>query len=60
MENSSIHQNIFLWDKEEEWVNIGLEIFFLPTYSPHLNIREILWRFIKGSLSLIEEGIRLF
>jgi transposase len=25
----------------------GLEIFFLPNYSPHLNIREILWRFIK-------------
>ena len=25
----------------------GLEIFFLPTYSPQLNIIEILWRFIK-------------
>ncbi len=24
-----------------------LEIFFLPTYSPELNIIEILWRFIK-------------
>lgn len=63
MDNSSIHQhcdstsggnlrvgsnqNSFLWDKEEEWANKGLEIFFLPTYSPELNIIEILWRFIK-------------
>ena len=47
MDNSSIHQNNFLWNKEEEWAEKGLEIFFLPTYSPHLNIIEILWRFIK-------------
>jgi transposase len=47
MDNSSIHQNSFLWDKEEEWSNKGLSIFFLPTYSPQLNIIEILWRFIK-------------
>ncbi|MEM7553040.1 MAG: IS630 family transposase [Cyanobacteria bacterium P01_A01_bin.84] len=47
MDNSSVHQNNFLWDKEEEWSKKGLEIFFLPTYSPHLNIIEILWRFIK-------------
>ena len=47
MDNSSIHQNSFLWDKEEEWASKGLEIFFLPTYSPELNIIEILWRFIK-------------
>lgn len=47
MDNSSIHQNSFLWDKEEEWALKGLEIFFLPTYSPQLNIIEIFWRFIK-------------
>lgn len=47
MDNSSVHQNNFLWDKEDEWAKKGLEIFFLPTYSPHLNIIEILWRFIK-------------
>ena len=47
IDNSSIHQNSFLWDKEEEWGLKGLEIFFLPTYSPQLNIIEILWRFIK-------------
>ncbi|BAU65200.1 hypothetical protein STA3757_25790 [Stanieria sp. NIES-3757] len=47
MDNSSIHQNRFLWDKEEEWSKKGLEIFFLPSYSPQLNIIEIFWRFIK-------------
>ena len=31
MDNSSVHQNNFLWDKEEEWSKKGLDIFFLPT-----------------------------
>ena len=47
MDNCSIHQNNLLWDKEDEWREKGLEIFFLPTYSPHLNKIEILWRFMK-------------
>ena len=47
LDNSSVHQNQFLWEKEDEWSKKGLDIFFLPTYSPHLNIIEILWRFIK-------------
>ncbi len=47
MDNSSIHQNHRLWEKEEEWKEKGLEIFFLPTYSPHLNLIENLWRFMK-------------
>ena len=47
MDNSSIHQNNLLWDKEDEWREKGVEIFFLPTYSPHLNKIEILWRFMK-------------
>lgn len=47
MDNSSIHQNNNFWNKEEEWSKKGLDIFFLPTYSPQLNIIEILWRFIK-------------
>lgn len=47
LDNASIHQNRWLWEKEAEWKRKGLEIFFLPTYSPHLNKIEILWRFIK-------------
>jgi len=47
MDNSSVHQNHLFWEKQEFWASQGLEIFFLPTYSPQLNIIEILWRFIK-------------
>ena len=36
-----------LGNKEQDWAEKGLELFFLPTYSPHLNIIKILWRFIK-------------
>lgn len=28
MDNSSVHQNNLLWDKEEEWSEKGLDIFF--------------------------------
>jgi transposase len=30
-----------------KWNNLGLTIFYLPFYSPHLNIIETLWRFMK-------------
>ena len=30
MDNSSVHQNNLLWDKEEEWSKKGLDIFFCP------------------------------
>ena len=30
-----------------EWEDKGFYIFNLPTYSPHLNIIEILWRKMK-------------
>ncbi len=42
MDNSRIHQNNLLWNKEIEWEKLGLKIFFLPTYSPQLNLIEIL------------------
>lgn len=47
MDNASIHQNENLWDKQVEWSKKGLNIFFLPKYSPQLNKIEILWRFMK-------------
>jgi len=30
------------------WEKHGLFLFFLPPYSPHLNIAETLWRILKG------------
>jgi transposase len=47
IDNASIHTSNALFDMQEEWLEKGLTLFFLPTYSPQLNIIEILWRFIK-------------
>lgn len=44
---SSIHTSDAIVDKLEEWFERGLTIFELPSYSPELNLIEILWRFIK-------------
>jgi transposase len=47
MDNASIHTANKIQDKIKEWDSKGLKIFFLPTYSPQLNLIEILWRRIK-------------
>jgi transposase len=44
---SSIHTSDGIQDQIEEWKERGLTIFELPSYSPELNLIEILWRFIK-------------
>jgi transposase len=44
---NTLEHEIALFDKQEEWREKGLSLFFLPTYSPELNLIEILWRFIK-------------
>jgi transposase len=49
IDNASIHTSNAFLEKQAEWKAKGLTIFFLPTYSPELNIIEILWRFIKYS-----------
>lgn len=47
IDNASIHTSNIILKKQEEWKEEGLTIFFLPKYSPELNIIEIFWRFIK-------------
>jgi transposase len=47
VDQSSIHTSNTILDKIEEWKERGITIFELPTYSPQLNLIEILWRFIK-------------
>ena len=34
-------------ENQSAWEERGLFVWFLPTYSPHLNIAEILWRKLK-------------
>lgn len=47
IDNAPIHHAKIFAEKTAEWQQKGLEIFFLPTYSPQLNLIEILWKKIK-------------
>lgn len=47
VDQSSIHISDAIFDKLEEWLERNITIFVLPSYSPQLNLIEILWRFIK-------------
>ena len=47
MDNSPIHTSETFQDSIPLWKEQGLDIFYLPKYSPELNCIEILWRFIK-------------
>jgi len=47
IDNAPTHTSKKFKDKILEWESNGLVIYNLPTYSPELNIIEILWRFIK-------------
>jgi len=47
LDNAKIHRSKLMKEKLAEWEEKGFYIFFLPPYSPHLNIIEILWRKMK-------------
>ena len=50
MDNASAHKTPELdafWDKNKD----RLEAVFLPTYSPHLNLIERLWGFMRGQMT---------
>jgi transposase len=55
MDKASIHTSKKIKEKEKEWLEKGLKIFFLPAYSPQLNLIEILWRFMKYEWLEIED-----
>lgn len=48
LDNAPVHLAKRPLALRELWKKRGLHIFFLPPYSPHLNIAEILWRMLKG------------
>jgi len=48
LDNAKIHQSKTLAAMQTIWAKRGLFLFFLPPYSPHLNIIERLWKEIKG------------
>lgn len=47
MDNAPWHRAEKIIQKCREWEDKDLYVFFLPTYSPHLNLIETLWRKIK-------------
>ena len=47
MDNAPVHKSKKFLSRLPEWHKKGLDIIFLPPYSPELNLIEILWRKMK-------------
>jgi len=47
LDNASIHTAKAVSEKLKEWEEKNMYLYFLPTYSPELNLIEIVWRKIK-------------
>lgn len=48
LDNATVHRNHKIRALRPVWEKRGLFLFYLPPYSPHLNIAETLWRILKG------------
>ena len=47
LDNAKIHTAKAVQQRRAIWEQRGLTLFYLPTYSPHLNLAEVLWRKLK-------------
>jgi len=47
LDNARIHTSGIIKERIRIWQSRGLCLFYLPRYSPHLNIFETLWRKLK-------------
>ncbi len=47
LDNARIHRSRLMQEKQAQWEAKNLYVFFLPAYSPHLNLIETLWRQMK-------------
>jgi transposase len=47
LDNARIHTSQIIKERRKVWQARGLYLFYLPRYSPHLNIVETLWRKLK-------------
>lgn len=48
LDNATVHRNKKIRELRPVWEKRGLFLFYLPPYSPQLNIAETLWRILKG------------
>jgi transposase len=47
LDNAPVHTSRQVQERRMFWQERGLFLFYLPPYSPHLNIAETLWRKLK-------------
>ena len=47
LDNAPVHKAKRVQERREFWQGRGLFVLYLPPYSPHLNIAEVLWRHLK-------------
>ena len=47
LDNAAVHRARIIKERIGVWQQRGLFLFYLPRYSPHLNIVEVLWRKLK-------------
>ena len=47
LDNAKIHTAKAIQERRAIWEERGLSLFYLPPYSPHLNLAEVLWRKLK-------------
>lgn len=47
LDNARVHKSKQVQERRPFWEERGLFLFYLPPYSPHLNIAEVLWRKLK-------------
>jgi transposase len=48
LDNASAHRSHKIRALRHLWEKRGLSLFYLPPYSPHLNIAKTRWRILKG------------
>ncbi len=47
LDNAPAHVAGLVKERKAFWQQRGLFVFYLPSYSPHLNLVEVLWRKLK-------------
>jgi transposase len=47
MDNAPWHKSALVTAKQDEWNQKGPYFFYLPPYSPHLNLIETFWRKVR-------------
>lgn len=47
LDNAPVHKSKSMQERRAFWEERGLFLFYLPPYSPQLNITEVLWRKLK-------------